>query len=383
MVKELTLELPAPRENPHLFGHEAAEARFLQDVDAGKLHHAYLITGPKGIGKATFAFRMARHILAQGAQVAAEAPAEPEGFSLFGDALPTAPAPQAAATNPHDVDSPLFRRIASGSHTDLLSLSPAYDAKKGAEKASISVDDARKVPQFMNLTPAEGAWRVVVVDAVDQLNNNAANALLKIMEEPPAQALLLLVCHAPGAILPTIKSRCRQFALGVPDRAAFEQVLSTLAPSISVTDYASLYALADGSPGLAMTLVKHHALRQYEDLLRALSPDADAKTKAKFIDMAASIKSPEGWAMLLHGWNMAMHRLSLHPHAAGLGSIFRGEEGLIATIAQQQDMATRQAWMASSRLLLQVNDTYNLDKRTTLRLMLEPTRLVREFPAAA
>lgn len=380
MAKEKDIDSLPPRENPNLFGHAAAEARFLQDVAAGKLHHAYLITGPKGIGKATFAWRMARHILAQGAS---QKPTEPEGFSLFGDALPATPNPQHPIPNPHDSDDPLFRRIATGSHTDVLSLSPAYDAKKGAEKASISVDDARKVPHFMNLTPAEGDWRVVVVDAVDQLNNNAANALLKVMEEPPAQALLLLVCHAPGAILPTIKSRCRQFALDVPSRAAFEQVLQTVAPHVEITDYPALYALSYGSPGLAITLHKHHALYHYEGWLSALSPHAEVKAKTKFIEMAAGIKSPEGWAMLLHAWDTLMHRLTLCAAGGTLGSMYRGEEAALSALVQSQSFAQAQAWMESARQVLRVTDTYNLDKRTTVRLMLDPARLVREFPAAA
>jgi len=383
MAKKDELQILPPRENPDLFGHDAAQARFLQDFDAGRLHHAYLITGPKGIGKATFAYRMARYILSQGALSAAPSQEEQGGFSLFGE-MPETSVPVAKTRDMQmPADDPLFRRIAGGSHTDLLSLSPAYDPKKQTEKSQISVEEARKVPSFMSLTPAEGAWRVVIVDAVDQLNNNAANALLKIMEEPPAQALLLLVCHEPGAILPTIRSRCRQFLLDVPDRPAFEKVLTTVAPHIEVTDYAALYALAQGSPGLAITLHKHDGLAHYQGWLKALAPNASDSQRAKFTDSAAAIKSPEGWAMLLHAWDTLMHRISLYPHQNADQPIFRGDAELVAAIATSSNFATRQSWMASARSLIHLTDTYNLDKRTTVRLMLDPARLTQQFPAAA
>jgi DNA polymerase-3 subunit delta' len=381
MAKTPEFEIPAPRENPHLFGHEAAEARFMADHASGRLHHAYLITGPKGIGKATFAYRMTRNILAQGA-LSASAPVE-EGPSLFGDLLPPAPPPAPEPTATMGADDPLFRRVAAGSHSDLLVLTPGYDAKKHVEKAHISIEDARKVPEFLSLTPAEGDWRVVVIDAVDQLNNASANALLKIMEEPPERALLLMVCHQPGAILPTIKSRCRQFALQPPTRQAFDQVLATIAPHIESHDYAALFALADGSPGLAVTLAQHGGVESYGGWLAALQPDASAQTKQRWADAGAAIKSPEQWAMLLHGWQVAMHRTSLWPHYDPHRSITRAEAGQLEAIATATPFALRQQWLASARQLLTVTDTFHLDKRHTLRLMLDPGRLTRQFPAAA
>lgn len=375
MAKAPEIEIVPPRENPSLFGHDAAEQKFLADFQSGKLHHAYLITGPKGIGKATFAYRMARFVLSHGALSSA---AE-QGPSLFGDMLP------AAAPEPNlgmSADDPLFRRIATGSHTDLLTVTPQYDAKKGVEKATISIEESRKVPQFLSLTPAEGNWRVVIIDAVDQLTNQAANALLKILEEPPANALLFLVCHEPGGILPTIKSRCRQFALTPPTREAFEHTLQTIAPHIEVTDYPALYALSYGSPGLAITLTKHRTVPLYAGWLKALQPTASDEAKNAFINEAASVKSPEAWAMLLHTWTTLMHRLSLFPHEDKHQIAIREHEQLQA-IADAVPFDARQRWLASARQLVTVTDTFNLDKRYTIRLMLDPERLTAQFPAAA
>lgn len=376
MAKAPELEIIAPRENPNLFGHDPAEQKFIADFESGKLHHAYLITGPKGIGKATFAYRMARYVLAHGALKAQSAE---QGPSLFGDALPAAPAKPERAM---DAESPLFRRIATGSHTDLLSLAPAYDAKKGAEKASISIEESRKVPGFLSMTPAEGDWRVVIIDAVDQLTNQAANALLKILEEPPQNALLLLVCHEPGSILPTIKSRCRQFSLQPPDRQAFEHTLQTVAPSIDVTDYPALYALSYGSPGLAITLTKHKTVPMYGGWLKALQPTANDDARESFVNEASGVKSPEAWAMLLHTWEVAMHRLSLYPHH-DKGQIVPRESEQLQAIAEAVPFAARQRWLAASRNLIAATDTFNLDKHYTIRLMLDPDRVTAQFPAAA
>jgi DNA polymerase-3 subunit delta' len=375
MVKKTDIETLSPRQNPYLFGHAAVEQRFLDDFSRAHTPHAYLIAGPKGIGKSTFAYRIARFLLSQGAQTSADT-----SLSLFGEPEPV---DISAATMEMDAQSPLFRRIAAASHTDLLTLSPVFDIKKQTEKSEILADAARKVPDFLSLTPAEGVWRVVIVDAVDQLNEKAANALLKILEEPPANAMLLLVCHEPGSILPTIRSRCRLLSITAPSREAFEQVLTTVAPHIELHDYAALYGLSYGSPGLAITLEKHDGLGRYAAWLAALQPGAPAETVQGFITSAAAIKSPEGWAMLLHGFDTIMHRVSLYPLHDRDHPIVPREEALIAAIAEGTPFAVRQRWLADARNLVTLNDTYNLDKKYTIRLMLDPLRLSQQFPAAA
>lgn len=364
-----------PRENHRLFGHEEAERHFLQEFAQGKTHHAYLMTGPKGIGKATLAYRFARHILATGAVQARVLPTEEPGFSLFG-AEPAPPPPAAPTSLDTTADDGLFRRIAAGSHTDLLTLSPPYDPRKGAEKGSISVEEARKVPEFLSLTPAEGLWRVVIVDAVDQLTTGAANALLKILEEPPAQAILLLVCHEPGAILPTIKSRCRKFALSALERPAFDSTLLAVAPDIDPSEYPALHALADGSPGLAIQLHAQGGLKWFQQWLAAMQPDATAQVRQKLADSAAAQKSTDGWRAALHGWHMVMARILLWPHVPA-AAILPGEAELIEAIARPLSHATRDRWARGGREWLGVTDTFNLDKRQTVAMLLDPALLDR------
>ena len=378
MAKTTDIEIPLPRDNPHLIGHRGAELNFIQEFGQGRVHHAYLMTGPKGIGKATLAYRFARHVLSQGAVTSAAVEEEAPSFSLFGDE--PAPAPKAATearitTLDMPVDSPIFRRIAAGSHSDLLTLSPAYDAKKGVEKNLIPVEEARKVPEFMNLTPAEGLWRVVIIDAVDQLNANAANALLKILEEPPARAMLFLVCHQPGAILPTIRSRCRLLKLDAPDADSFAEILNRIAPSIPTHEYAALYALSYGSPGHAITLYQEEGLKWYEGWLKAMQPDASLETRQKFADQVAFVKSPSGWAAIIHAWHVAMQRLTLYPHYDANAPILRREAALLEAIAAQVSPAARTRWVEGGNQLIRQTETFYLDKRQSIRLLADPAQL--------
>ncbi len=211
-----------PRENPDLFGHAEAEAAFAGALH-GRLHHAWLITGPEGVGKATLAYRFARRLLAQD-----------------GD--------------PNDKANPVFRRVAAGTHADLLTVEREWDEKRKRQRTEIVVSDARDIAGFLRLTPAEGGWRVVLVDGAEHLNRNAANALLKVLEEPPARAVLLLTCAAPGRLLPTIRSRCRRLQLGRLREADMLAALAEALPDQDLPSRTSLAALADGSPGRAVAL---------------------------------------------------------------------------------------------------------------------------------
>jgi DNA polymerase III subunit delta' len=224
---------PEPRANPLLVGHEQAEAMLTEAMRAGRMHHAWLITGPDGVGKATLAYRFARRLLA----------GVPEGDTL---AL--------------DPAHPVFRRVAAGSHADLLTVERAYDEKRKRMRTQIAVDDVRRISNFMSLTPAEGGWRVVVVDGAEELNQASANALLKVLEEPPPRAVLLLVCTAPGRLLPTIRSRCRRMRLDPLRQERMEQLLETYLPNLPPDERGRLVTVAEGSPGRALLLAEEEGL---------------------------------------------------------------------------------------------------------------------------
>ncbi len=228
---------PAPRKNRELSGHEAAEQTLLSAWNSGRMPHAWLISGPRGVGKATLAYRVARFVLAEAA-----------GGGLFGGEAPAADGLAVAA------DHPVARRVESGGHSDLLTVARSPDPKSGKPRGGIVVEDVRRLGSFLALTTGEGSWRVVVVDAADELNRSAANALLKGLEEPPSRTLFLLIAHMPGRLLPTIRSRCRALALAPLPEDTIVELLAAYAPDLESTEARALAQLSDGSIGQALTL---------------------------------------------------------------------------------------------------------------------------------
>ena len=237
---------PGPRANPELVGHEAAEAALARAFASGRLPHAWSIAGPRGVGKATLAYRFARYVLAGGGD---------------GGGLRVDPA--------HRV----FRRVAAGGHPDLLTVERAADPRRagGRVRAQIVVDDARRLRDFFTLKPGEGGWRVAVIDSADEMNRNAANAVLKIVEEPPARALLLLVAHVPGRVPATLRSRCRKLALAPLSDEAVAGLLAAARPSLDAGDRGCIAALSDGAPGAALALADHDGLAVYRDMMALIA----------------------------------------------------------------------------------------------------------------
>ncbi|HWK33029.1 MAG TPA: DNA polymerase III subunit delta', partial [Hyphomicrobium sp.] len=183
-------EFPHPRETEQLFGHSGVEATLAGALASGRVHHAWLLSGPRGIGKATLAYRFARAALAEPAE------RDPSGASL-------SIAPETTAA----------RQVRALSHPGLLLIRRPYDVKAKRFATSIPVDEVRRLRSFLSHRAAGDGWRVVIVDEANELNVNAANALLKSLEEPPERTVFLLVSSAPGQLVPTIRSRCRALAL--------------------------------------------------------------------------------------------------------------------------------------------------------------------------
>jgi len=245
--------VPHPRETLTLHGHVEAEHAFLDAYRGGRMPHAWLIGGGRGIGKATLAYRMARFVFAH-----------PD---------PANPAVQNAESLALAPDNPAVRRVAAQGHSDLLALERVED-DKGKMSTVIPVDMVRKTIGFFGSTAGEGGWRVCVVDSADELNAAGANALLKILEEPPAKSLLLVVSHAPGRLLPTIRSRCRRLALRP---LSGEDVARSLADALqrdaTEADIKAAATASDGSVARALDLLGGTALKvreQVNTLLGAL-----------------------------------------------------------------------------------------------------------------
>lgn len=273
---------PQPRATTEFFGHSEAEQTLLDAYRSGRIPHAWLIGGEAGIGKATLAYRMARFVLA------------------YPD--PAMPGVQKAKSLVIPADHPVTRRIAGQAHGDLLALQRVVNEKTGKLFTVTRVEDVRRTVPFFGSTAGEGGWRVAIVDPLEDLNREGENALLKVLEEPPPRALLLLVSHAPGRVLPTIRSRCRTLILRpLAAEDVARAVAAATAEGAGADEVRDAAAAADGSVGRALMLLEGDALelrRQVVgllDRLPALDPRAlhalgdqiagtQAETLAAFMD---------------------------------------------------------------------------------------------------
>ncbi|MCK0166842.1 DNA polymerase III subunit delta' [Jannaschia sp. S6380] len=268
-------DAPHPRHTDRLFGQEAAEATFLQAWNTGRLHHGWLLTGPLGVGKATLAWRIARFLL-------------------------TDPPEQATSLDPV-ADHPALPRIRALSEPGLMLLRRPWDEKTKKLRAEITVDEARRLGGFFAMSA--GGRRVVIVDAADDLNRNAANAILKLLEEPPALATLILVSHQPARLLPTIRSRCRVLRLGplAPDALEAAVVQAGGAPEAAS-------ALAEGSTGAALLLAEGGA-EIYETLVALYTPGQMDRGRARQLaDACAGRAGAERLDATLAAIDRLLHR---------------------------------------------------------------------------
>lgn len=320
-------DAPHPRMNAHLFGQSSAEASFLEAFEAGRMHHAWLLSGPRGVGKATLAWRIARFLLSQGTD------AEVTGSLQM------------------DPASRTFRQVAALSVPGLALARRPWDAKTKRHKTAITVDEIRKLKSSFTFSAAEGRWRVAIIDAADDLNVQSENALLKLLEEPPAKCVLLLVCHQPSKLLPTIRSRCRGLSLAQlgADDLALGLDCAGYAPD---PDMSAMAELSGGSVGEAIRIISGDGERLYAELIGLLGqcPRMNRTTVAGLGDSASGAANADRFDLLLHMLFLALHRLARHG-ASGQAQVEAapGESEVLARLSPSAQAA--QAWAALSQRL--------------------------------
>jgi DNA polymerase-3 subunit delta' len=322
---------PHPRDVFDLVGQEAAEVAFDDARARGRLHHAWLISGPQGLGKATFAFRIARRLLGA-------APDPRHG--LMGAA-------------PQD---PVSRLVAQDAHPDLM----VFDRtdSEGKVRREILVEEVRRLNEFFSKSPASAPYRVAIVDAADDLNRNAANALLKTLEEPPPRGVILLVCHAPGRLIRTIRSRCRTLKLAPLPEAVVADFVSRRTDA-DPESALRLARMSGGAPGRALALASEGAL-EMDDAARALVqglPDLDRTLALSLTDRFRGGEGARSFALLTERLAARVHDLVLYRAGEGIGGLD----------------AWAQAWSVLDRLPREV-EALNLDRGEALLAALADLR---------
>lgn len=325
--------LPEPRANPDLLGHASAEAILLDAMRSGRLHHAWLLLGQGGIGKATLAFRFARRLLAG-------IPPPGEGMAL-------------------PLQNPVFRRVAAGSHADLLTVERSWDEKRKKLRGEIVVDDVRRIAGFLRRTPAEGGWRIVVLDGAEDLNRNAANALLKVLEEPPPRAMLLLVCAAAGMLPSTIRSRCRRLRLAPLAEADVATLLGRAMPERSAAERARLALLGEGSVGRALELAAGDGVAVADLVTRALAEPARLSLRDALATADALGRDDEAFATFM---DLTRASLAAAVRAAARGRADAAQSRMVGDRALADWVAV---WQALGTLKNETEGLH-LDKREAL-----------------
>lgn len=336
----MSAEPPAPAANPHLFGHARAEAVLLRAWANGRLPHAWLLKGPRGIGKATLAFRFARRLLA--------GPDEHE----------------AAAGDPRH---PVFRMVAGGAHPDLRVLKRIPNPKTGKLYKEILVDQVRDADTALHATAARAGRKVLVVDPADEFSGSAANALLKLLEEPPEGVVLLLVCQRPGLLPRTILSRCAQLTLAPLPQPELLAGIAALAPDLPPDRAERLAALAEGAIGRALELNRSGWLERYAELAQKLSVARDSEVARLVVATQLLQPGEAGFAAAADLLGFALRRLARLAAGEALApELFPGEQEALAKVAAGRGLDHWVGlWDKLSALALRV-ESLNLDPLVAL-----------------
>ncbi|PTE20885.1 DNA polymerase III subunit delta' [Cereibacter changlensis JA139] len=343
---------PHPRDTLQLIGQDAAEAEFLASFSSGRLHHGWLVTGPLGVGKATFAWKLARFLLAT-----------PEDGGMF-----AAPPPE---TLDIAADHPVARRIASQAEGRLFLLRRAWDEDKKKLKTVISVDDVRRMKSFFSLSSADGGRRVAIVDPADEMNPSAANALLKLLEEPPAGVTLILISHQPFRLLPTIRSRCRELRLGPLGPADMAQAMAAAGAVVEAPE--ALAELAGGSVGEAIRLTNLDGMRLYQSMIAlfATLPRLDRPRALALAEAGAGRGNEPKFELILTLLDLFLARLA---RAGTMGycppEACPGEAALIARLSPSP-------WAA--RTWAELAQTLGLRARRGRAVNLDPAALLMDM----
>lgn len=316
-----------PAEAPVLYGHDHALAFLGQAYRSGRSHHAFLIEGPEGIGKATLAFRLANHVLAYpDPKTAPETIGAPDPGSLH------------------------YRQIIAGASHNLFHLTRPFDEKAGRIKSAITVEEVRKLGRFFAQTSGSDNWRIAIVDTADDLNRNAANAILKMLEEPPKRAMFLVLSHAPGRLLPTIRSRCLPLPLRPLSDKDLENALKSLGFEIDPASREALFRQAGGSVSEALKLVNYGGLEILNALETVIAEPPGGKQRLELIKLAEALSGRDSETVFAFFTDNLIRRIENDAREDALA-------GKLKAAADKSELA------AALKERIDTSVAYNLDRK--------------------
>lgn len=339
-----------------IIGHESVQAQLARYLQSGKMPHGLLFSGPRGVGKAAVADTLMRCLLTDAAK-------QEEAAGLFGDALPE----EVPASLSYDATHPAIARIESGGHGNLMWVEPRRDEKKKMSFTTIDIEQIREVVDFMHKTTSEEGWRIVVIDPADGLNSNAENGLLKVLEEPPAQTLLVLISSQPDKLLPTTRSRCREMVFHPPMQQQIIEILQAKKISPTVEQQQWLAALAPASAGQWASYIDAEADKLYTQWLEMLSSE-DAAAMQSFAVKQAKLEAKE-WQISGDLLLAALHRLVLSSYDSTLELLAIEQEYFSVLLARADAEHWQEVWQRVVYWWPQTIQS-NYDKKQVLQSLL-------------
>lgn len=352
--------LPHPRENPDLVGHNRAERTLIQALNMQKMPHAWLLSGPQGIGKATLAYRFARYIFSH-----------PGDSNRLDDSLEILPQTRE------------FKQVAALSHPNLLVIRRSWDTKTKKFSKTIQVNEVRRLRAFLSTTSEQGSWRVIIVDQADDLNPNSANALLKSLEEPPKNCIFFLIASMPGKLPATIRSRCRRlvmYSLGREDMKGAIQSLKRIGnsktsastkPNVNVPSHENfelIYKLSGGSVGRAVNFMESDKLGLYRNILRLLEdlPKLNKLEVHKISDQFAAASATRQFELFFTLLSDVLHRS------------IRNKAGVPIELAQEQKISEKILQTGTLAVWAELWETLSRRKAEVVALNLDRKNFILE-----
>ena len=349
-----------PRHTADLIGHDGAEKTLLNAASGGRLPHAWLFTGPKGIGKTTLAFRFARYLFTQAPGQGGAA-----GGLFAADDIP-AHVPESLYVDP---ERPVFHRVASGGHGDLMTVEQRLN-DRGKLSTQIRIEDVRQAIDFAHMTSSEGGYKVIIVDGAELMNRASENAFLKMLEEPPAHCVIILVSHNPGRLLPTTRSRCRTLAMKPLTAEQVTSLMTRHMPGVAADEAAELARLSEGSIGRAMSLAAGGGLEIYRDVVNIFAslPDLDGAAVQALAAKLSKAGADDAYysGVELFRWWLSRVVLAASRGAEADASLSPEEQGIAARAAATAILPVWLARLDQAESLIRSADPLNLDRKQVI-----------------